>query len=197
MRDESLPPRRSEPFSRVLPDNDGLWVVINGFLHQVKDRQYLRENPGLEPASDTAVAALRSGPSGRLWFGGLSGRLNTSSNGVLTRVPQPAKPSADTILDVCETRNGDLWLGMASTGLRRWRNGEVLSLTVQEGLGDNCIPGRPPIRPIPSLLSRARGHPAWFQLVRFARRALRTTQSPPQSRTAPPTSVIRSGMPKV
>jgi ligand-binding sensor domain-containing protein/signal transduction histidine kinase len=139
VRNESLPPRRSEPFSRVLPDNDGLWVVINGFLHQVKDRQYLRENPGLEPASDTAVAALRSGPTGRLWFGGLSGRLSTTSNGVLTRVPQPAKPPADTILDVCETRNGDLWLGMASTGLRRWRNGEVLSLTVQEGLADNCI----------------------------------------------------------
>jgi ligand-binding sensor domain-containing protein/signal transduction histidine kinase len=139
VRDESLPPRRSEPFSRVLSDRDGLWVVINGFLHQVKGRQYLRENPTMEPASEFATATLRRGPSGRLWFGGLSGRLNTSSNGVLTRVPQPGKPSADTILDVCETRNGDLWLGMASTGLRRWRNGEALPLTIQEGLADNSI----------------------------------------------------------
>jgi signal transduction histidine kinase len=30
-------------------------------------------------------------------------------------------------------------MGMASTGLRRWRNGEVLSLTVQEGLADNSV----------------------------------------------------------
>jgi ligand-binding sensor domain-containing protein/signal transduction histidine kinase len=139
VRDDSLPPRRSEPFSRVLSDTDGLWVVINGFLHQVKGRQYLRENPTTEPASEFATATLRRGPSGRLWFGGLSGRLNTASKGVLTRVPQPGKPSADTILDVCETRSGDLWLGMASTGLRRWRNSQVLSLTMQEGLADNSI----------------------------------------------------------
>jgi ligand-binding sensor domain-containing protein len=139
VRDGSLPPRRNEPFSRVLCDPDGLWVVINGFLHQVKDRQYLRKNPNVEPPSDIAVAALRSGPSGRLWFGGLSGRLSTCSNGVPTLVPQPGKSSADTILDVCETHNGDLWLGMASTGLRRWRNGEELSLTVQDGLADNSI----------------------------------------------------------
>jgi len=139
VRDESLPPRRSEPFSRVLCHKDEMCVVINGFLHQVQDRKYLRKNPGAEPPSDIADAALRSGPSGQLWFGGLSGRLSTSSNGVLTLVPQPAEASPDTILDVCEARNGDLWLGMASTGLRRWRNGEVLSLTVQEGLADNCI----------------------------------------------------------
>ena len=139
VRDESLPPRRSEPFSRVLSDGDGLWVVINGFLHQVKNRQYLRENPTMEPASEFATATLRRGPSGRLWFGGLSGRLHSASNGVLTRVPQPGEPSADTILDVCETRNGDLWMGLASTGLRRWRNGEVLSLAMQEGLADNSV----------------------------------------------------------
>lgn len=139
VRDGSMPPRRSEPFSRVLSDGDGLWVVINGFLHQVKGRQYLRENPNMEPASEFATATLRRGPTGRLWFGGLSGRLNTATNGVLTRVPQQAKASSDTILDVCETRNGDLWLGMASTGLRRWRKGEELSLTMQEGLADNSI----------------------------------------------------------
>ena len=139
VHDESLPPRRAEPFSRVLDDKDGLWVVINGFLHQVKNREYVRKNPGAEPASEIAVAALRRGASGRLWFGGLSGRLSTSSDGVMTLLPQPANLSPDTILDVCETRNGDLWMGMASTGLRRWRNGEVLSFTVQEGLADNSV----------------------------------------------------------
>ena len=139
VRDESLPPRRREPFSRVLCHQDELWVVINGFLHQVKKHQYLRENPTSEPAGEFATATLRCGPSGRLWFGGLSGQLHTSSNGVVTRVTQPGKPSADTILDVCEMSKGDLWLGMASTGLRRWRNGEMLSLTVQDGLADNSI----------------------------------------------------------
>ena len=139
MRRESLPPHRAEPFSRVLDDREGLWVVINGFLHQVRNREYVRKNPGSEPASEIAVAALRRGPSGQVWFGGLSGRLSTSTNGVFTLLPQPANLSSDTILDVCETRNGDLWMGMASTGLRRWRNGEVLSLTVQDGLADNSV----------------------------------------------------------
>ena len=139
VRDESLPPRRREPFSRVLCHQEELWVVINGFLHQVKNRQYLRENPKSEPAAEFATATLRCGSSGRLWFGGLSGQLHTAVNGVLSRVPQLGKPSADTILDVCETQKGDLWLGMASTGLRRWRNGEMLSLTVQDGLADDSI----------------------------------------------------------
>ena len=139
MRGEQLPPHRAEPFSRVLDDSGGLWVVINGFLHQIKNGEYVRKNPGAEPASEIAVAGLRRGPSGQLWFGGLGGRLSTSSNGVLTLLPQPANLSSDTILDVCETRNGDLWMGMASTGLRRWRNGEVLSLSVQDGLADNSV----------------------------------------------------------
>ena len=139
LSDENLPPRRDEPFSRVLDDKDGLWVVINGFLHQIKNREYMRKNPAAEPASEIAFAALRRGPSGHVWFGGLSGRLSTSSDGIMKLLPQPANLPSDTILDVCETRNGDLWMGMASTGLRRWRNGEVLSLTVQEGLADNSV----------------------------------------------------------
>ena len=139
VRDENLPPPRSEPFSRVLDDKDGMWVVINGFLHQIKDRRYVRKNPGSEPASEIAVAALRRGPTGRLWFGGISGRLSMSSNGVMTLMPQPANLLSDTILDVCETTAGDLWMGMASTGLRRWRNGEVLTVTTRDGLMDNSI----------------------------------------------------------
>jgi ligand-binding sensor domain-containing protein/signal transduction histidine kinase len=139
MPGERLPPRLAAPFSRVLDDEEGLWVVINGFLHQVKNRQYVRKNQGAEPASELATASIRRGPSGRLWFGGLSGRLSASSNGVPSLLPQPANLSSDTILDVCEMRNGDLWMGMASTGLRRWRNGQVLSLGVKQGLADNSV----------------------------------------------------------
>jgi ligand-binding sensor domain-containing protein/signal transduction histidine kinase len=137
--DQSLPPRRNEPFTRLLEDKNGMWVVINGFLHQIKDGQYVRKNPGSEPASEIAVAALRRGPTGRLWFGGISGRLSTSTNGVMTLLPQPANLLSDTILDVCETMSGDLWMGMASSGLRRWRKGEVMTVTTRDGLLDNSI----------------------------------------------------------
>jgi len=137
--DRSLPPRRNEPFTRILDDKEGMWVVINGFLHQVKDGQYVRKNAGSEPASEIAVAALRRGPTGRLWFGGISGRLSTSSNGVMTLLPQPANLLSDTIVDVCETTSGDLWMGMASSGLRRWRKGGVMTLTARDGLLDNSI----------------------------------------------------------
>ena len=139
VRDASLPPRRREPFSRVLCGRDGLWVVIGGFLHQVRNGQYVRENPEGEPPSDIAVASVRKGPSGRLWFGGISGRLSVATNGAPKLALPPGKLSPDTILDVCETRRGDVWVGMASTGLRRLRNGQVLPLTAGEGLADNSI----------------------------------------------------------
>jgi ligand-binding sensor domain-containing protein len=139
VRDASAPPRRREPFSRVLCDRDQLWVVIGGFLHQVRNGEYLRQNPEGEPPSDIAVACLRRGPSGRLWFGGISGRLSVSTNGAPTLALPPGKLAPDTILDVCETRGGDVWVGMASTGLRRSRGGQVTSLTVAEGLADNSI----------------------------------------------------------
>jgi ligand-binding sensor domain-containing protein/signal transduction histidine kinase len=139
LQDASVPPRRNEPVSRVLDDASGLWLVLNGYLHQVKGQAYLRENLGAEPSSQIAIAALRRGPSGRLWFGGISGNLTYSSNGVMTILPQPERLSSDTILDVCEARNGDTWMGMASTGLRRWRNGRVLSLSVSEGLAENSV----------------------------------------------------------
>ena len=139
VRDGSVPPRRREPFSRVLCDRDQLWVVIGGFLHQVRQGEYLRQNPEGEPPSDIAVASLRRGPSGRLWFGGISGRLSVSTNGAPTLALPPGKLAPDTILDVCETRAGDVWVGLASTGLRHWRDGQVTSLTVSEGLADNSI----------------------------------------------------------
>lgn len=139
LQDASVPPQRNEPVSRVLDDGVGLWVVFNGFLHQVKGQLYIRENLGAEPSSQIAVAALRRGPSGSLWFGGLSGQLRYSSNGVMTKLPQAERLSTDTILDVCEARNGDVWMGMAATGLRRWRQGQMLSLSVLEGLADNSV----------------------------------------------------------
>ena len=139
LQNASVPPQRNEPVSRVLDDGVGLWVVFNGFLHQVKGQLYIRENLGAEPSSQIAVAALRRGPSGRLWFGGLSGQLRYSNKGVMSRLPQTENLSTDTILDVCEARNGDVWMGMASTGLRRWRDGQVLSLSLPEGLADNSV----------------------------------------------------------
>ena len=140
LHDASVPPQRNEPVSRVLDDGPGLWVVLNGYLNQVKGQRYLRENLGAEPSSQIAIATLRRGPSGKIWFGGLSGHLSCSSNGVMMQMhPQPEKLSVDTILDVCEARNGDMWLGMASSGLRRWRNGQLLSLSVLDGLTDNSV----------------------------------------------------------
>ena len=134
-----MPPQRHEPVSRVLNNGVDLWVVLNGFLHQVIGQNYFRQNLETEPSSQIAIAALRKGPSGRVWFGGISGDLSCSSNGVVKTMPQPKMVSADTILDVCEARNGDVWMGMASTGLRRWRKGQMLSLSVPEGLSDNSV----------------------------------------------------------
>lgn len=137
--DSSVPPRRQAAVSRVLEDGTGLWVVLNGFLHQVKGQDYLRENLGAEPSSQIAIAALRRGASGRIWFGGLSGRLTCSVDGVMTAVTQPEKLSPDTILDVCEARDSDIWIALAASGLQRLNGEQVISLSVSDGLADNSV----------------------------------------------------------
>jgi ligand-binding sensor domain-containing protein/signal transduction histidine kinase len=139
LQDPPVPPRRESAVSRVLEDGSGLWVVLNGFLHQVKGQDYFRENLGGEPGSQIAIAALRRGASGRIWFGGLSGRLACSVDGVMDTVPQPGTFSSDTILDICEARDGDVWIALAASGLRRLRNGDVISLSVPDGLADNSV----------------------------------------------------------
>lgn len=139
IHDSRVPPPRAAVVSRVLEDKAGLWVVLNGFLHQVKEQDYFRENLGAEPSSQLAIAALRRGASGRIWFGGLSGRLTCTADGSVSTVPTADGLTPDTILDVCESRNGDIWVAFAATGIQRHAGDQVVSISVSDGLSDNSV----------------------------------------------------------
>ena len=134
------PPTNPAPVSRIALDSkEELWSVVGSRLFQVRQGRYVMPRMEGEPSGQNAIAALRFGPSGRLWFGGISGYVAAFSNGVVTALSQPASLYPDMILDICETRSGDVWVGTASSGLRRWRDGKVLSLTTEEGLADNSV----------------------------------------------------------
>jgi ligand-binding sensor domain-containing protein/signal transduction histidine kinase len=134
------PPTHPAPVSRIAFDLKGrLWSVVGNRLFQVGLGSYVMPRLEGEPSGQNAIAALRLGPSGRLWFGGISGYVAALSNGLVRVLSQPGNLSPDMILDICETRNGDVWMGTASSGLRGWRDKKVLSLTTEEGLADNSV----------------------------------------------------------
>jgi ligand-binding sensor domain-containing protein/signal transduction histidine kinase len=134
------PPTNSAPVSRIAFDSyNKMWCVVGNRLFQVNRGHYVMPKMEGEPSGQNAIAALSQGPSGNLWFGGISGYVASLRNNVVSALSQPAKLAPDMILDICETRSGDVWVGTASSGLRRWREGKVLSLTTEEGLADNSV----------------------------------------------------------
>lgn len=128
------------PVSRLLADPSGvLWMVINGLLGKVETNCFMLPKVEGEPSGQMAVSALHMSHSGRLWIGGNSGYVVSSSHGALDLLPLVLEQLTDNLWDLCEARNGDMWIGTASSGLRRWRGGQVLSITTQEGLADNSV----------------------------------------------------------
>jgi ligand-binding sensor domain-containing protein/signal transduction histidine kinase len=134
------PPTNAAPVSRVAFDSQGaLWNVVDGRLFQMKEGVCVMPDLDGEPSGQNSIPTLRSGRSGRLWFGGISGYVAALSNNVVTIYPNPVNLSPDSIIDICEARNGDVWAGTSSSGLRRWRDGKVLLLTTEEGMADNSV----------------------------------------------------------
>ncbi|MBX3748301.1 MAG: ATP-binding protein [Verrucomicrobiae bacterium] len=131
----------SPSVSRIVPVEDSAWCIVHSSIAVGRGAMLERPTVTGEPGQFTSMFALHRGPSGRLWFGGANNYLASVDPGADVVRIHPEQPGhlLNSVWEILETRNGDVWVGTANGGLRRWRDGRFLSITTQEGLSDNSI----------------------------------------------------------
>lgn len=136
---DQLPSTRAL-YPRLMAAGDRLWITELGGVHVVQDGKLTRPTNIAEPSAFSSIYAMHRGPSGRLWFGGANNYVSSlATNDTVTVYAEQAGQLLNSIWEILETRTGDVWVGTASGGLRRLREGRFTSLTTQEGLSDNSI----------------------------------------------------------
>ena len=131
-----------QPYLRLSPGPDGslFFQALFTPLLMIQGNQLVSPPFEGEPAQFSSMHALAPGKEGSTWIGGANAyaaRLGT--DGQLTLLDMGQTLVTDPIWEILEASNDDVWIGTASGGLVRWRNGEFLSLTTQEGLSHNSI----------------------------------------------------------
>ncbi|MDB6034206.1 MAG: hypothetical protein JWM16_4544, partial [Verrucomicrobiales bacterium] len=127
-------------YPRIVAAGDQLWTTELGGVHILENGKLTRPVNSLEPSAFSSIYAIHRGPSGRLWLGGANNYVSClASNGEVQVFAEEAGQLLNSIWELLETRSGDVWVGTASGGLRRLRNGRFISLTTQEGLSDNSV----------------------------------------------------------
>jgi diguanylate cyclase (GGDEF)-like protein len=119
----------------LFADREGsLWVGTNAGLLRFADTPFitLDSHNGL---ADDYVRALLQTDDGTIWIGTARG-LSQWRNGRMLPVGEKA---ADQVLSLATDDEGNVWAGMYSTGLVRWRDG-----VARENLRSSRKPGGPP-----------------------------------------------------
>ena len=140
IHDSGVVPAFRTSYPRLVAAGNQIWTAgLNG-VQILQNGNLQRATNHAEPSSFSSIYAIHHGPSGRLWFGGANNYVScVTSNGMVNVFPEEAGQLLNSIWELLETRAGDVWVGTASGGLRRLRNGHFISLTTQEGLSDNSI----------------------------------------------------------
>ncbi len=116
-----------------------LWVVIRGMHVLDGARLPMRRPTGPDPSAFTGVLAVTVGGSGRVWYGGVNGYVGCQVAGRTEVYREQPGQLLDAAWALCETRDGNLWVGTASGGLRRLKDGNFTSITTEDGLSDNSV----------------------------------------------------------
>jgi ligand-binding sensor domain-containing protein len=106
----------------LFADREGsVWVGTNAGLLRFADTPFITLDSHNGLADDYVRALLQTG-DGTIWIGTARG-LNQWRNGQM--LPAAAGEKAtDQVLSLATDRDGNLWAGMYSTGLVRWRDGQ-------------------------------------------------------------------------
>jgi signal transduction histidine kinase/ligand-binding sensor domain-containing protein/CheY-like chemotaxis protein len=94
--------------------------------------------PGGQPAGDTNVFALYEDRAGDIWAGTFRGLYRLRS-GVWTRLDEDEGPQPPVVRAFLEARDGTLWMGTSSGGLRVYRQGRLSRIGVADGLPSALI----------------------------------------------------------
>ncbi|HEU0153731.1 MAG TPA: two-component regulator propeller domain-containing protein [Arenimonas sp.] len=106
----------------LFADREGsLWVGTNAGLMRFADTPFITidSHQGL---ADDYVRALLQTRDGEILIGTSRG-LDRWKDEVVTNTPDLA---SDSVLSIAQDRAGDVWMGTYSTGLLRWRDGQLL-----------------------------------------------------------------------
>lgn len=91
------------------------------------------------PTGSRVIRAMAEDTAGQIWFGTPDGLLLRMAEETLvnetTRVLRQPKP----IRSLLATPDGALWIGLAGTGLVRWKDGHASRFGVDQGLADGYV----------------------------------------------------------
>ena len=124
----------------LLEDRRGaLWIGTGNGLNRFEDGQW-RTFDTRDGLLHNRIWALHEDPKGVLWIGTESG-LTRHAEGRFTAVSLPVPDIVKTIHSERGGRdgNGTLWLGTAESGLLRYQDGELISVSVDQGLFDHQV----------------------------------------------------------
>lgn len=118
--------------SRVACDQRGtVWVVHGDRLFKVEGERVVQTGnlPG-------TVELLANDREGSIWCGLSGGGLiQLTPDGLL----RPAPFRISRVRDLIESARGDLWIATEREGLYRWRDGQLLHITTEDGLHNNRL----------------------------------------------------------
>ncbi len=93
-----------------------------------------------EPALFSSLFAMAPGSNGSTWIGGANAYVaRLEQDGEITALDLSQTLITDTVWEILESKNGDVWIGSSSGGVLRWRDGDFLTLTTENGLASNSI----------------------------------------------------------
>jgi ligand-binding sensor domain-containing protein/signal transduction histidine kinase len=130
------------PVTAVMVDRDGrVWVASGaGFLQWTDAKGAFRHVPRDGDVTLGGIRVLRQRANGEVVVGARQGLWIVSPDGTAWRELRGEPAVALDAYDVAETRDGDLWVATADTGVQRFGADGVLrgSITRRDGLADDA-----------------------------------------------------------
>jgi signal transduction histidine kinase/ligand-binding sensor domain-containing protein len=145
--------------SRIYHWHDGVWDVLTNGLATHIVRALLPASNGdlwvggerLErfhngafvqaaiPTNVEIIRALAEDRNGNIWVGSANGFLLHVANGEAVDETARVLGERDSIRCLSTTVDGSLWIGFATDGLGRWKDGKFSRIGAAQGLGDESI----------------------------------------------------------
>ena len=89
-----------------------------------------------------AIRALAEGADGTIWAGSSDGQiLRIQGRAIVNELAAQKGPTSSPFSVRClhTTADGSLWIGYASWGIGRWRDGHYSRITTTQGLYDDYV----------------------------------------------------------
>ena len=129
---------RSNNITSVIQDkNQVVWIGTDEGLHKYSERKILPIEKNSD-SKDLVIKILYETNNHTLLAGTQKGLFKIIGDSLI-RLNKQRIWSEDDVISLYEDRDGMLWIGTNGNGLKRWFNGELVSLTGKQGLHDNYI----------------------------------------------------------